>query len=225
MGLMNLSWPGVRRPQADPGPGDRANAWSRRGPSTAGRLVDTGTEDLRKVVLEETGGLGGRLRHCRRPFGGRPGGGPGLVRKRGTGLPVRLPAGGLQPPVRGQPHHPLRRIRVVGASDSTARQVEEAALAILAKPRLPEGESWSATSWACRDFALAFQMMLDRDGLPDRTAAPELRQRGSARESACRARWPLRLRLTVEATDSMATASTAAATATMAADPSGRCSP
>ena len=54
-------------------------------------------------------------------------------------------------------------IRVVGASDSTARQVQKA-LAILAKPGFPK-EKLVSHQLGLRDFARAFQMMLDRDGL------------------------------------------------------------
>ena len=163
MGLMNLFVArefGARKLILAQRPGKRleqARAFD------CGRLVDTGAEDLRQVVLEETGGLGADCVIVAAPSAAAQAEAPGLVRKRGTVcLFASLPVGSNLLSVDSRTIH-YGEIRVVGASDSTARQVERA-LAILAKPGFPK-EKLVSHQLGLRDFARAFQMMLDRDGL------------------------------------------------------------
>jgi L-iditol 2-dehydrogenase len=127
------------------------------------RLVDTTAEDLRQVVLAETGGLGADCVIVAAASAEAQAQAVGLVRKRGTVcLFASLPVGSNLLSVDSRTIH-YGEIRVVGASDSTARQVQKA-LAILSQPGFPK-EKLVSHQLGLRDFPRAFQMMLDRDGL------------------------------------------------------------
>jgi L-iditol 2-dehydrogenase len=126
-----------------------------------GRLVNTGEEDLRSVVLEETGGLGADCVIVAAPSAAAQGEALGLVRKRGTlCLFASLPVGSNLLSMDSRAIH-YGEIRVVGASDSTARHVEKA-LAILAKPGFPK-ERLVSHQLGLEEIARAFELMLSRE--------------------------------------------------------------
>jgi len=126
-----------------------------------GRLVNTGEEDLRSIVLAETGGLGADCVIVAAPSAAAQAEALGLVRKRGTlCLFASLPVGSNLLSLDSRAIH-YGEIRVVGASDSTARHVEKA-LALLGKPGFPRDKLVSH-QLGLEDIARAFEMMLARD--------------------------------------------------------------
>jgi len=127
------------------------------------RLVNASREDLRSVVLEETGGLGADCVIVAAPSASAQEQALGLVRKRGTlCLFASLPVGANMLSLDSRAIH-YGEIRVVGASDSTARQVERA-LTILGKPGFPKQQLVSH-QLGLQDIARAFELMLSRDCL------------------------------------------------------------
>jgi L-iditol 2-dehydrogenase len=127
------------------------------------RLVDTTTEDPRQVVLAETGGLGADCVIVAAPSAEAQAQAVGLVRKRGAVcLFASLPVGSHLLALDSRAVH-YGELRVVGASDSTARQVQKA-LGILARPDFPR-EKLVSHQLPLEEFATAFRMMQDRDSL------------------------------------------------------------
>ncbi len=128
-----------------------------------GRLVDSSAQDLRTVVLEETGGLGADCAIVTAPSAEAQAQAVGLVRKRGAlCLFASLPVGSHLLPLDSRAVH-YGELRVVGASDSTARQVEKA-LAILGKPGFPK-QKLVSHQLGFQDVHRAFELMLARDSL------------------------------------------------------------
>lgn len=128
-----------------------------------GRLVNSSEQDLRKVVLEETGGLGADCVIVAAPSAEAQAQGVGLVRKRGTlCLFASLPVGSHLLPLDSRAVH-YGEIRVVGASDSTARQVQKA-LEILGKPAFPK-QKLVSHRLGLEEIQRAFEMMRARDSL------------------------------------------------------------
>jgi L-iditol 2-dehydrogenase len=127
------------------------------------RLVDTTAEDLRQAVLAETGGLGADCVIVAAPSAEAQAQAVGLVRKRGAVcLFASLPVGSHLLAVDSRAVH-YGELRVVGASDSTARQVQRA-LGILARPGFPR-EKLVSHQLPLEEFATAFRLMQDRDSL------------------------------------------------------------
>lgn len=128
-----------------------------------GRLVDSSQEDLRAVVLQETGGLGADCVIVAAPSAAAQGEALGLVRKRGTlCLFASLPVGSNLLSMDSRLIH-YGEIRVVGSSDSTARQVEKA-LSILAQPGFPK-EKLVSHQLGLEEIHRAFELMLARDSM------------------------------------------------------------
>jgi L-iditol 2-dehydrogenase len=128
-----------------------------------GRLVNSSEEDLRAVVLEQTGGLGADCVIVAAPSADAQAQAVGLLRKRGTlCLFASLPVGTHLLSLDSRAVH-YGELRVVGASDSTARHVEKA-LALLAKPGFPK-EKLVSHRLGLEDIARAFEMMTARDCL------------------------------------------------------------
>jgi len=125
------------------------------------RLVNTSKEDLRAAVLAETGGLGADCVIVAAPSASAQAEAPTLVRKRGTVcLFASLPLGANLLSVDSRTIH-YGELRVVGVSDSTARQVERA-LTILGKPGFPR-QKLVSHQLALQDIHRAFELMLSRD--------------------------------------------------------------
>ncbi len=90
------------------------------------RLVNPATEDLAAVVREATGGVGADVAIVAAPAAKPQEDAPALVRKRGTiCLFASLPKGRSDITLDSRPIH-YGELRVVGASDSTPRQVARA---------------------------------------------------------------------------------------------------
>ncbi len=128
-----------------------------------GRLVNSTQEDLRAVVLEETGGLGADCAIVAAPSAEAQAQAVSLVRKRGAlCLFASLPVGSHLLSLDSRAVH-YGELRVVGASDSTARHVQKA-LAILAKPGFPKRQLVSHRL-GLAEIHRAFQMMQARESL------------------------------------------------------------
>jgi L-iditol 2-dehydrogenase len=126
-----------------------------------GRLVNTSSEDLRAVVLAETGGLGADCVIVAAPSASAQEQAPALVRKRGTVcLFASLPVGANMLSLDSRAIH-YGELRVIGVSDSTARQVERA-LAILGKPGFPK-QKLVSHQLGLEDIHRAFELMSSRE--------------------------------------------------------------
>ena len=98
-------------------------------------LVDSGEQDLRRLVLDETGGVGADVVIVAAPAAAPQEEALELVRKRGTVcLFASLPVGGSQLTIDSRILH-YGEIRLVGSCDSTPRQVERA-VAMIASGKL-----------------------------------------------------------------------------------------
>jgi L-iditol 2-dehydrogenase len=127
------------------------------------RLVDTSGEDLAKAVLEETGGVGADCVIVAAPSAEAQEQAPALARKKGTiCLFASLPVGGSLLSLDSRRIH-YGELRLVGASDSTARQVGKA-LEILSRPDFPKEKLVSHTL-GLQDIHRAFDAMLSRDAM------------------------------------------------------------
>ena len=125
------------------------------------RLVNTSKEDLRAAVLAETGGLGADCVIVAAPSAPAQAEAPALVRKRGTVcLFASLPVGSNMLSVDSRVIH-YGELRVVGVSDSTARQVQRA-LAILGQPGFPK-QKLVSHQLALEEIHRAFELMVSRD--------------------------------------------------------------
>jgi L-iditol 2-dehydrogenase len=127
------------------------------------RLVDSTNEDLAAVVLAETGGLGADCIIVAAPSAAAQEQALSLVRKKGcVCLFASLPVGGSLLSLDSRRIH-YGEIRLVGASDSTARQVARA-LEILQNPGFPRQELASHVL-PLEQIARAFELMLAREAM------------------------------------------------------------
>ena len=127
------------------------------------RLVDSGSEDLAKVVLEETGGVGADCVIVSAPSQAAQEQALTLARKKGRiCLFASLPVGGNLLSLDSRKIH-YGELELVGASDSTARQVEKA-LSLLARPQFPKEKLVSHT-FGLEDIQRAFDAMLSREAM------------------------------------------------------------
>ncbi len=127
------------------------------------RLVDSSNEDLASIVSAETDGRGADCVIVAAPSAAAQEQALGLVRKKGcVCLFASLPVGASLLSLDSRKIH-YGELRLVGASDSTARQVERA-LDILQRPDFPRKELVSHIL-PLEQISRAFELMLAREAM------------------------------------------------------------
>ncbi len=127
------------------------------------RLVDPANEDLQKIVMDETDGLGAHVVIVAAPAAAPQEQAPALVRKRGTVcLFASLPVGGHLLSMDSRAIH-YNEIRVVGTSDSTPAHVT-AAVEMIAQGTLPAAKL-ATHILPMDDVKQAFELMQSGEAL------------------------------------------------------------
>ena len=127
------------------------------------RLVDPANEDLQKIVMDETDGLGANVVIVAAPAAAPQEQAPALVRKRGTVcLFASLPVGGHLLSMDSRAIH-YNEIRVVGTSDSTPAHVT-AAVEMIAQGTLPAAKL-ATHILPMDDVKQAFELMQSGEAL------------------------------------------------------------
>ncbi|MCP4452994.1 MAG: alcohol dehydrogenase catalytic domain-containing protein [Planctomycetes bacterium] len=127
------------------------------------RLVDPANEDLQKIVMDETDGVGAHVVIVAAPAAAPQEQAPALVRKRGTVcLFASLPVGGHLLSMDSRAIH-YNEIRVVGTSDSTPAHVA-AAVDMIAQGTLP-ADKLATHILPMADVKQAFELMQSGEAL------------------------------------------------------------